>query len=166
MVPALVIAVAFYATGIMPQPAIGSGEWWLTRLAWWGLLTVVLVALVAAINWAERPMLRLPTGAGPSGWWSPVLLVASTAVTMVGLARLAIAGFAPGGHLPALALSAYAAGLIGTLLTGRSPQPARPQALRPPVPSPPGPRPTAGPLRPDLHPRYLQPWIRIDHRPH
>jgi fucose 4-O-acetylase-like acetyltransferase len=121
MVPALVIAVAFYPAGIMPQPAIGSGEWWLTRLAWFALLTAVLVPLVIAIMWAERPMLRLPAGLGPSGWWSPVLLVLGTAAAMVGLARLAIAGFAPGGHLPVLVLIAYALGLIGTLLTGRDP---------------------------------------------
>src|SRR5579859_7006818 len=142
MAPAIVIAVAFYPTGILPQPAIGSGEWWLTRLAWYGLLTVTLVVLVAAINWAERPMLRLPAGVGPTGWWSPVLLVAGAAAAMTGLARLAIAGFAPGGHLPALVLAAYAAGLIGMLLTGRPPpRRARPQAL------PPGPesaRPAAG----------------------
>jgi hypothetical protein len=119
MVPAIAIAVAFYPTGIMPQPAIGSGEWWLTRLAWFGLLTVVLVPLVAVVMRAERPMLRLPTGIGPSGWWSLVLLVAGTAAAMVGLARFAIGGFAPGGHLPALVLAAYAAGLIAVLLTGR-----------------------------------------------
>lgn len=135
MVPALLIAVAFYPAGIMPQPPIGSGEWWLTRLAWYGLLTVLLVVLVAAVEWAERPILRLPTGVGPPGWWSPVLLVAGTGAAMAGLTKLAIAGFAPGGHLPALVLAAYAAGLIGTLLTGRPPpQPARPQALGPPDP--------------------------------
>lgn len=133
MVPALVIAVAFYPTKIMPQPAIGSGLWWLTRLAWYGLLTVVLVLLVAMVTWTERPMLRLPAGIGPSGWWSPVLLVAGTAAAMVGVTRLAIAGFAPDGHLPALVLAACAAGLIGTLLTGRPPpRHAGPQALRPP----------------------------------
>jgi fucose 4-O-acetylase-like acetyltransferase len=121
MAPALVIAVAFYPTGIMPQPAIGSAEWWLTRLAWLALLTLVLVPLVIVITWAERPMLRLPAGLGPSGWWSPAVLVAGTAAAMAGLARLAIAGFAPGGHLPALVLAAYAAGLIGMLLTGRAP---------------------------------------------
>ena len=54
---------------------------------------------------------------------------------MVGLARLAIAGFAPDGHLPALVLAACAAGLAATLLTGRAPaQDAGPQALRPQVP--------------------------------
>lgn len=133
MAPAIVVAVAFYPTGIMPQPAVGSGGWWLTRLAWFGLLTVVLVPLVAVITWAERPLLRLPAGVGPSGWWSPVLLVAGAAAAIAGLARLASAGFAPGGHLPALVLAAYAAGLIGTLLTGRPPpQRSQPQARWPP----------------------------------
>jgi fucose 4-O-acetylase-like acetyltransferase len=143
MVPALVIAVAFYPTGVMPQPAVGTGEWWLTRLAWFGLLTLVLVPLVAVITWAERPMLRLPAGVGPSGWWSPTLLVVATAAAMAGLARLAIAGFAPGGHLPAGVLAAYAAGLVGTLLTGRRPPPrARPQARKPPHPE-------SAPMAPD-----------------
>jgi fucose 4-O-acetylase-like acetyltransferase len=137
MTPVIVIAVAFYPAGIMPQPAIGTAEWWLTRLAWLALLVVVLVPLVMAITWAERPMLRLPAGLGPSGWWSPVLLLLGTATAMAGLARLAIAGFAPGGHLPTLVLAAYAAGLIGTLLTGRAPpERARPQALRPLQPEP------------------------------
>ena len=118
--------------------------WWLTRLAWVALLTVVLVPPVMAIMWAERPMLRLPAGLGPSGWWSPVLLLLGTAAAMVGLARLAIAGFAPGGHLPPLVLAAYAAGLIGTLLTGRPPpERARPRVLRPLYPEPAEQRPEA-----------------------
>ncbi len=81
------------------------------------------------VAWAERPTRRLPAGIGPSGPWSPVLLLAGLAASMFGLARLAIAGFAPGGHLPALALAACAAGLAATLLTGRAPAAgARPQA--------------------------------------
>jgi len=138
MVPVIVVAAAFYPTGIMPQPTVGSGAWWLTRLAWFGLLTVVLVPLAAAMTWVERLVFRLPAGFGPSGWWSPVLLVAGTAAAMAGLARLAIAGFAPDGHLPALVLAAYAAGLIGTLLSGRRP----PRRARPQAPRPPGPEPT------------------------
>ena len=110
MVPAIVIAVAFYPTGSCRSRPSGTAVWRLTRLAWVDLLTVVLVPLVMAIMWAERPMLRLPAGLGPSGWWSPVLLLLGTAAAMVGLARLAIAGFAPGGHLPPLVLAAYAAG--------------------------------------------------------
>ncbi len=134
-VPAIVIAVAFYATGVMPQPAVGTAEWWELRPAWLALLTVVLVPLVMAVMWAERPMLRLPAGLGPPGPWSPVLLGFGLAASMVGLARLAIAGFAPGGHLPALVLAACAAGLVATLLTGRAPPASgEPRALRPEVP--------------------------------
>ena len=131
-VPAIVIAVAFYPTGVMPQPAVGTAEWWALRPAWLALLTVVLMPLVMAVMWAERPMLRLPAGLGPSGPWSPVLLLFGIAASMVGLARLAIAGFAPGGHLPGLVLTICAAGLVATLLTGRAPaEAAEPQAVRP-----------------------------------
>jgi len=130
--PAIVIAVAFYPTGVMPQPAVGTAGWWELRPAWFALLTVVLVPLVIGVMWAERPMLRLPAGLGPSGPWSPVLLVFGIAASMVGLARLAIAGFAPGGHLPGLVLTICAAGLVTTLLTGRAPTgTAEPQTVRP-----------------------------------
>jgi fucose 4-O-acetylase-like acetyltransferase len=134
-VPAIVIAVAFYATGVMPQPAVGSAEWWELRPAWFALLTIVLVPLVMAITRAERPMLRLPAGLGRPGPWSPVLLVTGIAAAGVGLARLAIGGFAPGGHLPALVLAACTAGLVAALFTGRAPAPgAEPRALRPEEP--------------------------------
>ena len=63
-VPVIVIVVAFYPTGVLPQPAVGSAQWWELRLAWWALLTVVLVPLVAGVTLAERPMLRLPSGSG------------------------------------------------------------------------------------------------------
>jgi len=120
-VPVIIIAVAFYPSGVMPQPAIGTAQWWELRPAWLALLTVVLVPLVMAVMRAERPMRRLPAGIGPSGPWSPGLLLVGLAASMFGLARLAIAGFAPGGHLPWLALAACAAGLGATLLTGRAP---------------------------------------------
>jgi hypothetical protein len=32
-VPVIIIAVAFYPTGVMPQPAVGSAEWWELRPA-------------------------------------------------------------------------------------------------------------------------------------
>jgi hypothetical protein len=137
-VPAIVIAVAFYATGVMPQPAVGTAQWWELRPAWFALLTSVLVLLVTAVTRAERPMLRLPAGLGRPGPWSPVLLVAGIAAVGVGLARLAIGGFAPGGHVPALVLAACAVGLVATLFTGRAPaRGAEPRALRPEEPEQP-----------------------------
>ncbi len=137
-VPVIIVAVAFYPTGIMPQPAIGTARWWELRPAWLALLTVVLVPLVIAVMRAERPMIRLPAGLGRPGPWSPALLLVGLAASMFGLTRLAIAGFAPGGQLPALALAACAVGLAATLLTGRAPAAgARPQALSPERPQQP-----------------------------
>ena len=137
-VPVIVIAVAFFPAGVMPQPAVGTARWWELRPAWLALLTVVLVPLVMVVMWAERPMLRLPAGLGPSGPWSPVLLVLGLAASMAGLARLAIAGFAPDGHLPVLVLAACATGLAATLFTGRAPAAgAEPRALRPQQPQQP-----------------------------
>jgi len=137
-VPVIIVAVAFYPTGVMPQPAVGTARWWELRPAWFAMLTAVLVPLVAAVIRAERPMSRLPSGIGPPRAWSPALLLAGLASSMFGLARLAIAGFAPGGNLPTLALAAAAAGLAATLLTGRTPAArAGPQALRPQRPEQP-----------------------------
>lgn len=119
-VPAIVIAAAFYATGLMPQPAVGAAEWWVLRCAWFALLTIVLIPLVMAVTWAERPMMRLPAGLGRTGPWSPVLLLAGIATAAVGLTRLAIGGFAPAGHLPVPVLACFACGMVATLFTGRS----------------------------------------------
>jgi hypothetical protein len=122
-VPAIVVAIALYPTGVMPQPAVGSAQWWVLRLAWLASLTVVLIPLVIGVTWAERPMLRLPEGLGRPGPWSPVLLVAGIASAGVGLSKLAISGFLPGGRGPALALALCALGLVAALFTGRPREP-------------------------------------------
>ncbi|MEY9893376.1 fucose 4-O-acetylase-like acetyltransferase [Catenulispora sp. MAP5-51] len=134
-VPALIVAVAFYATGVFGQPAVGSGQWWELRLLWLALLTVLLVLVVGAVTWAERPMLRLPGGIGPAGWWSPVLLAVGIAAAAQSLATFAVDGFAPHGGLPGPALAGFAVGMTATLLTGRVPQARgddqRPHRLQP-----------------------------------
>jgi hypothetical protein len=121
MVPAIIVAVALYPTAVMPQPAIGSAQWWQTRPIWLAALALILVPLVLAVMRAERPMLRLPAGIGSPGRWSGPLLLAGIAAAMFGLARLAIAGFAPGGAVPALALAAFACGVACVLFSGRPP---------------------------------------------
>ena len=137
-VPVIVIAVAFFPTRLMPQPAIGTAEWWELRPAWFALLTLVLIPLVLILDWAQRPMLRLPAGLGPAGPWSPALLLVGLTASMVGLARLAIAGFAPGGHPPLLVLAACVVGIAATLSTGRvPPAAAEPSALHPELPDQP-----------------------------
>ncbi len=121
MIPVVVVAATCYTTGLMPQPAVGTPLWWALRPAWFALLIAVLVPLVLAVNWAERPMRALPSGIGQAGAWSPVLLAAGLSAVMTALARLAIAGFAPAGRLPVVVILAYVAGLALTLLAGRSP---------------------------------------------
>ncbi len=137
-VPAVVVAVAFYPTGLMPQPAVGTAQWWALRPAWFALLTVVLVPLVMAVMRAERPLRRLPAGVGQPGPWSPAILLAGLAASVTGLARLAIAGLDPGGRLPVLDLAVFAAGVIATFCTGRVPSAAaEPRILPPELPSQP-----------------------------
>jgi hypothetical protein len=119
MVPVVIVAVALYPTAVLPQPAIGSAQWWLTRPAWLGACALVLALLVVLVRRAARPMLRLPTGLGPPGRWSGPLLLAGVAATADGLVRLAIGGFDPGGALPVLALAAFGGGVVCMLLSGR-----------------------------------------------
>jgi fucose 4-O-acetylase-like acetyltransferase len=132
MVPAVIVAVALYPTGVLPQATIGSALWWETRPAWLAVLAVVLVVVVLSVSWAERPMLRLPTGIGPPGRWSGPILLLGIAAAMVGLAKLAISGFAPDGTVPLPVLAAVACGVIGTLLSGRPPPRADSSAPVPP----------------------------------
>ena len=137
-VPVIVIGIAFYPTGVLPQPAIGTAEWWGLRAVWWALLTLVLMLLVLVLTWVQRPMLRLPAGLGRAGPWSPALLLFGLVASMAGLARLAIAGFAPGGRLAVPVLVACVAGLAATLFTGRAPASASgPRVLHPEVPDQP-----------------------------
>jgi peptidoglycan/LPS O-acetylase OafA/YrhL len=137
-VPVIIVAVACYPAGLLPQPAVGSTQWWELRPAWFALLTVGLAVLSMLVMRAERPLLKLPAAIGPPGPWSPAILLAGLVATMLGLTRLAIAGLAPGGHLPFMDLAAFAAGLLATFCTGH-PSSAEDQTHRPaasgPLPS-------------------------------
>jgi acyltransferase-like protein len=131
-VPVLIIAPAFYPTGMMPQPTIGTARWWELRPAWLALLIIALVPMTVIIMRAEQPMTRLPAGIGPPRSWSPGLLLAGLAATFFGLAQITITGLAPGGHLSGSALANCTVGLTTVLLAGRAPAPdAIPQVLRP-----------------------------------
>jgi hypothetical protein len=120
-VPVIVVALAFYTTGVLPQPGIGSAEWFELRLVWFALLTAVFVPLLALVTWAERPLLRLPAGQGRPGSWSPALLLLGLIAAAVALARLAIGGFAPAGHFPRAPVAGFALGLAAIVFIGRTP---------------------------------------------
>jgi fucose 4-O-acetylase-like acetyltransferase len=148
MVPVIVIAVTFYPSGIMPQPPIATAEWWLLRLAWFALLTAVLIPIVLIFTPADRP-LTAPRPAhppavtprrhegprsrppsvlnsrfrAPAAAASRVVVLAGCVAAGVGIARIAIAGFAPDGRLPLLVLAVYAVGLVAVAAPGLRPRP-------------------------------------------
>ncbi|MDT0441274.1 acyltransferase family protein [Streptomyces johnsoniae] len=119
MAPVVLVAVTLYPAGIAPQPDIGSAPWLALRVGWVALLAFVLAPVTAAVLWAQRPLGRLPRGAGGAGrWWGPALLVCGVGAAAAALALLATEGFAPGGRAAVLAPALFAGGLAATFLSG------------------------------------------------
>lgn len=50
MLPVLVLAGAFYLTGLAPQPELGSPAWWALRVPWLALLGVVMAGVVTGLR--------------------------------------------------------------------------------------------------------------------
>jgi hypothetical protein len=123
MVPVIVFALAVYTTVPVPQPSVGSWQWWALRPVWIAALGALLVPLIFAVMWLQRPLRRLPSGGAPPGPWSAVLVAAGVVAASVGLARLAIGGFALDGRLSIPPLVAYVCGLVLIVLPGRRTRP-------------------------------------------
>ncbi|WP_243071277.1 acyltransferase family protein [Candidatus Mycolicibacterium alkanivorans] len=102
MVPVVVVALAGYPTGLLPQPALGSSEWWLFRLEWVAILAVVASVEMMFLYWGRRlfaaplPTVTTPIPAALTG----VMLIAGTVAVAAALTEIAILGFAPGGRFP------------------------------------------------------------------
>jgi hypothetical protein len=71
MVPVLVVALALYPTGVMPQPEIGSTSWFAWRPVWVAACGLLLVVLVAVFARFERPRGRASTATLPHAWAVP-----------------------------------------------------------------------------------------------
>lgn len=132
MVAALGAALALYPTGMMPQPVLGSPEWWLLRVPWLLACGVVMVGLVLVFARFERPQqarrgparrgLPVPLDRVPAHAW----VLVGTGAVCAGIFQITIAGFQGRGPvgIPAAALLTYAAGLGAFALSGRAPLPA------------------------------------------
>jgi fucose 4-O-acetylase-like acetyltransferase len=125
MVPVLVLAAAFYLTGLAPEPHVGSGAWWELRVPWLLLLAVVLAGLVLALRPLERGISLLhartrPDTAARRAWplWTGL------AAAVAALARFATQGFAHDGRFPVLPAVGLA---LGTTLVMSLPRPQRPR---------------------------------------
>jgi Acyltransferase family len=114
MVPVVVVALAGYPTGLLPQPAPGTGSWYLFRLVWLAILSAVTAAELALL-WLARSVFNhaLPTIATPLPAWSAApLLAAGIGIATLTLSRFSVEGFAPDGRFPTVAALLYAAAVV------------------------------------------------------
>ncbi|MFF8970347.1 acyltransferase [Streptomyces sp. NPDC014995] len=114
MLPVLVIAAAFYLTGLAPQPAFGSAAWWGWRVPWLLVLGVVLVGVVRMLWPLERALALLDVGARPdaSGLRRTWALWAGLGLSVGALTYFAGHGFAPDGRFPVWPAVASGVGLV------------------------------------------------------
>jgi peptidoglycan/LPS O-acetylase OafA/YrhL len=119
MLPVLIVAAAFYLTGLAPEPTLGSVAWWGLRLPWLLVLGVVLTGVVRALRPLERGLALLHERTRPDPdsprLWLPCL---GLAASVTALTRFATRGFAPDGRFPVLPTLGL---LLGTtlLMAGR-----------------------------------------------
>lgn len=111
MLPVLVVAAAFYLTGIAPEPAFGSAAWWGLRVPWLLVLGAVLVGVLLALRPLERRQALMYERIRPDvclrrPW--PLWLGLTTSVAA--LTSFAMRGFAPDGRFPALPALSLALG--------------------------------------------------------
>lgn len=114
MLPVIVVTLVGYPTGLLPQPPLGSGAWWLARLEWELVLAVVVAALLALMAWQRRLFTPpIPTFAAPvCAAVAEGALYAGTASCALALSLLSAAGFAPGGRFPAVVTVLFCAGAL------------------------------------------------------
>ncbi|HEX2213348.1 MAG TPA: acyltransferase, partial [Mycobacterium sp.] len=105
--------------GLLPQPELGSGAWWLARLQWEIVLAVVAALLLCLLFWQRRFFAApVPTFSVPiPPKVGEALLYAGTASAALSLALLSANGFAPQGRLPIPAIVLFVAGAL--LVAGR-----------------------------------------------
>jgi hypothetical protein len=114
MIPVVIVAIIGYPAGLLPQPTEGTVGWWLARLEWLVILSLVTAVEMVLLWWGRRffaaplPMLGIPL---TDRLAEPVML-AGVAMTTYGLAFLAAEGFAPDGHYPWVAGLVFAVGLL------------------------------------------------------
>jgi surface polysaccharide O-acyltransferase-like enzyme len=114
MIPVVIVAVVGYPAGLLPQPTEGTADWWLARLEWVVILSVVTAVELVLLWWGRRlfatplPTFGIPL---PDRWGEPVML-AGAAMAAYGLAFVAAEGFAPDGHYPWVTALIFAVGVI------------------------------------------------------
>ncbi|AFM17893.1 hypothetical protein Mycch_3144 [Mycolicibacterium chubuense NBB4] len=114
MLPVIVVTLVAYPAGVLPQPPLGSGAWWLARLEWEIVLAIVAAALLSLLSWQRRWVApTLPTfPVAVPGIAAEALLYVGTAACALALSFLSANGFAPHGQLPVGAAALFVAGAL------------------------------------------------------
>lgn len=111
MIPVVVVALVGYPTGVLPQPEPTTRAWWLFRLVWLLILSVVTIVELMLL-WLGRSVFNrsLPAFAAPlSSWCAPIMLIVGVTTSTLVLWHLAVAGFAPEGRFPVVDAALYLA---------------------------------------------------------
>ena len=102
VIPVVIVAIVGYTRRLLPQPPEGTADWWLARLKWVVILSLVTAFELVLLWWGRRlfaaplPTLGIPL---PDRWGEPLML-AGAAMAAYGLGFFAAEGFAPDGHFP------------------------------------------------------------------
>ncbi len=112
------VAVAVLPTGLLPQPAAGTGAWWAMRPVWIAMSAIALVPLVVAFLRVETARARPATVSASRAGVAAVVL-------MVGMAVLARKGFVASGVVPIHVVATALLGAGWWMLRGRAPAAGR-----------------------------------------
>ncbi len=114
MVPVVIVAFVGYPAGLIPQPHEGTAAWWLVRLEWIAILSLV-TAVEIILLWSLRrffaaplPMLRVPL----SDRRAEIVMLTGALLAAGGLHWLAQVGFAPDGRFSWLTAMIFAGGVL------------------------------------------------------
>lgn len=114
MIAVVILAVIAYPNGLFPQPTLGTGAWWLSRLLWIAVLAVltagVLWLVASARSTLAGSVVSVPVGL-PIGLTGPMLLVGGGAACAA-LWHMSLQGFAPGGRFPVAVAVLYVVGIV------------------------------------------------------
>lgn len=120
MVPVVIVALAGYPTGLLPQPVLGTSAWWLFRLEWVAILAVVALVEMVFLYWGRglfaAPLPTVTTPIPPP--LTAVLLIAGTIAIAATLTEIAILGFAPDGRFPVATAAWF---IVGAALIALAP---------------------------------------------
>jgi hypothetical protein len=126
MIPVVIVAIVGYPAGLLPQPVEGTAQWWLARLEWVVILSVVTAVELVLLWWGRRFFAApLPVFGTFKGRSAEPIMLAGAFLAAYGLAFVAAEGFAPDGHFPWLTASIFAVGVLLVTLC--------PAVYRPPV---------------------------------